>query len=160
RRLCERGAGFVTVTTNFVWDMHADANNAPMVEGMNYMGPPLDHALAAFLEDIEARGLSEKILLVACGEMGRTPRINKGGGRDHWGNLGPLLLAGGGLAGGQVIGASARLGGEPAGNPVRIRHLIGTVLDRLLDVGKLRVQRGVPRELLTMAEYPTIEGLN
>ena len=97
RRLCERGAGFVTVTTNFVWDMHADVNNAPVAEGMRYMGGPLDHAVSAFLEDVEARGLSKKILLVVCGEMGRTPRLNKGGGRDHWGNLGPLLLAGGGL---------------------------------------------------------------
>jgi hypothetical protein len=159
RRLCERGAGFVTVTTNFVWDMHADGNNAPMKEGMQYMAPPLDHALAAFLEDLDARGLSKKILLVACGEMGRTPKINKNGGRDHWGGLAPLLLAGGGLPGGQVIGASARLGGEPASPPVRIPHLLGTVMNNLFDVGKLRVARGVPRELLTMAEYPPIAGL-
>ncbi len=68
-----RGCGFVTVTTNFVWDMHADENNATMEEGMRYMGLPLDHALSAFLEDLHARGLDEKILLVACGEMGRSP---------------------------------------------------------------------------------------
>src|SRR5262249_41212544 len=58
RRLCERGCGFVTVTTNFVWDMHTDVNNAGVAEGMGYMGRPLDHALSAFLEDVEARGLS------------------------------------------------------------------------------------------------------
>src|SRR5262249_13797987 len=104
RRLCERGAGFVTVTTNFVWDMHSDVNNAGVAEGMRYMGQPLDHAVSAFLEDLEARGLSERILLVCCGEMGRTPKINKNGGRDHWGNLAPLLLAGGGLKMGQVVG--------------------------------------------------------
>lgn len=159
RRLCERGCGFVTVTTNFVWDMHADVNNAPVAEGMSYMGPPLDHALSAFLEDVEARGLSEKILLVCCGEMGRTPRRNKGGGRDHWGNLAPLLLAGGGLRMGQVVGRSARDAGEPATEPVRIKHLIGTVLHTLLDVGKVRVQRGMAREVLEMAEYAPIEGL-
>ncbi|MBI5761680.1 MAG: DUF1501 domain-containing protein, partial [Planctomycetales bacterium] len=85
RRLCEAGCGFVTVTTNFVWDMHADVNNATVEEGMRYMGHPLDHAVSALVEDVEARGLSNKILLVACGEMGRTPRINKNGGRDHWG---------------------------------------------------------------------------
>src|SRR5258707_14884802 len=73
RRLCERGAGFVTVTTNFVWDMHADENNAPCAEGMRYMAPPLDHAVSAFIEDLAARGLTDRILLVACGEMGRTP---------------------------------------------------------------------------------------
>src|SRR5262249_10317579 len=65
-RVWERGCGFVTVTTNFVWDMHADVNNARVREGMVYMGPPLDNALAAFLDDLEARGLSEKILLVCC----------------------------------------------------------------------------------------------
>src|SRR5207244_4627937 len=108
RRLCESGCRFITVTTNFVWDMHADVNNAGVAEGMGYMGMPFDHAVSAFLEDVEARGLSDKILLVCCGEMGRTPRINKKGGRDHWGNLAPLLLAGGGLNMGQVIGRSSR----------------------------------------------------
>ena len=56
RRLCERGCGFVTVTTNFVWDMHADVNNAPVAEGMRYMAPPLDHAVSAFVEDVAGRG--------------------------------------------------------------------------------------------------------
>src|SRR5260370_33760461 len=93
-RLCEGGAGFVTVTTNFVWDMHADVNNAPVAEGMGYMGPPLDHAVSAFIEDLEARGLSDKILLVVCGEMRRPPRINGNGGRDPWGGrAAPLLSA-------------------------------------------------------------------
>src|SRR5262249_48852997 len=89
RRLCERGAGFVTVTTNFVWDMHSDVNNAPVEEGLRYMGPPLDHALSAFVDDLHARGLSDRVLLICCGEMGRTPRINKNGGRDHCGHLRP-----------------------------------------------------------------------
>ena len=56
RRLCERGVGFVTVTTGFVWDMHADQNNAHVEEGMRYCGLPFDHAVSAFIEDIEARG--------------------------------------------------------------------------------------------------------
>ncbi|MCE9530940.1 MAG: DUF1501 domain-containing protein [Planctomycetes bacterium] len=159
RRLCERGAGFVTVTTSFVWDMHSDVNNAPVGEGMRYMGTPLDHAVSAFLEDLEARGLSEKILLVVCGEMGRTPRINKGGGRDHWGNLGPLLLAGGGLKMGQVIGQSARNGGEPNSDPVTVKNLVGTVMNTLFDTGKLRVVRGMPREILQMGEWAPIPGL-
>lgn len=106
RRLCEAGCGFVTVTTNFVWDMHADQNNAGVVEGMEYMGRPFDHAVSAFIQDVAARGLSEKILLVACGEMGRTPKINDRGGRDHWGGLAPLLVYGGDLKMGQVIGRS------------------------------------------------------
>ena len=61
RRLCEAGAGFVTVTTNFVWDMHADVNNATVEEGMRYMGTPFDHAVSAFLEDVEDRGLVDDI---------------------------------------------------------------------------------------------------
>ena len=94
RRLCERGCGFVTVTTNFVWDMHADVNNAPVAEGMRYTGTPLDHALSAFLEDLRQRGLDENILLVCCGEMGRTPKINKNGGRGSLGQPGPIAVGG------------------------------------------------------------------
>jgi hypothetical protein len=159
RRLCERGAGFVTVTTNFVWDMHADVNNATMTEGMGYMGVPLDHALSAFIDDLEARGLNEKILLVVTGEIGRTPKINGKGGRDHWGNLAPLLLAGGGLKMGQVIGQSSRNGGEPNSEPVRIKNIVGTVMNTLFDTGKIRVTRGMPREILQMAEWEPIPGL-
>ena len=160
RRLCERGAGFVTVTTNFVWDMHADVNNATMTEGMSYMAPPLDHSVSAFVEDLRQRGLEDKILLVVCGEMGRTPRINGKGGRDHWGGSAPLLLAGGGLKMGQVIGQSTRDAGMPATEPVRNKHLISTVMHTLFDVGKLRVTRGVSREMLTLTEHDPIPGLH
>jgi uncharacterized protein (DUF1501 family) len=160
RRLCERGCGFVTVTTNFVWDFHADVNNAGVEEGMRYMGLPLDHALSAFIEDVEARGLSEKILLVVCGEIGRTPKINGKGGRDHWGNLAPLLLSGGGLKMGQVIGHSNKDAAEPQSDPVRIRDLIATVLNTLFDVGELRLAAGVPREVAqTMTGWEPIPGL-
>ncbi len=160
RRLCERGCGFVTVTTNFVWDMHADVNNAPVGEGMRYMGLPLDHALSAFLEDVAVRGLSDRILLVVCGEMGRTPRINNKGGRDHWGGLAPLLLAGGGLRMGQVIGRSSRNGGEPASTPIRIPNLIATILHTLFNVGELRLVPGLPREIAqTMTGWEPIPGL-
>ncbi len=160
RRLCEGGCGFVTVTTNFVWDMHADENNAPMVEGMRYMAPPLDHALAAFVDDLHARGLQDRILLVACGEMGRTPQINPKGGRDHWGGLGPLLLVGGGYPAGRVIGRSNRDGSGPQSEPVTGRHLLGTILRTLFDVGELRLVPDLPREIAqVMAGYEGIPGL-
>jgi hypothetical protein len=146
RRLCEAGCGFVTVTTNFVWDMHADVNNATLTEGMDYMGRPLDHALSAYLEDTKARGLDDKILLVVTGEMGRTSRLNGSGGRDHWGNLAPLLLAGGGLKMGQVIGQSNKDAGEPATEPITNANLIGTIMHTLLDVGKVRLLTGLPAE--------------
>lgn len=160
RRLCERGCGFVTVTTNFVWDMHADVNNAPMVEGMRYMGPPLDHALSAFIDDLHARGLQDRILLVACGEMGRTPRLNAKGGRDHWGGLGPLMLVGGGTSPGRVIGRSNKDASSPQSEPITSRHLLGTILHTLFDVGQLRLAPNLPREFTQiMAGYEGIPGL-
>jgi uncharacterized protein (DUF1501 family) len=140
--------------------MHADVNNAPVGEGMRYMGLPLDHAVSAFLEDVEVRGLSDKILLVVCGEMGRTPRINNNGGRDHWGNIAPLLLAGGGLRTGQVIGRSNSNGGEPATTPVRIQNLVATILHSLFNVGELRLIPGLPREIAqVMTGWEPIPGL-
>jgi hypothetical protein len=160
RRLCERGCGFVTVTTSFVWDMHADINNAPMREGMGYVGAPFDHAVSAFIDDLEDRGLRDKILLVCCGEMGRTPQINAAGGRDHWGNLAPLMLYGGGLASGQVIGQSSRDGGTPASDPVHIPDLVATIMHTLLDRDQVRVTGGLPRDLLeTVTGGQPISGL-
>jgi hypothetical protein len=143
RRLCEAGCGFVTINTNFVWDMHSDVNNAPPVEAMPYVGGPFDHAVSALIEDLETRGLSDRILLVCCGEMGRTPRVNKSGGRDHWGNLGPLLLYGGGLKMGQVIGSSAGDGGTPASDPVTLKNLIATIMHTLFHIGEVRLLPGI-----------------
>jgi hypothetical protein len=160
RRLCESGCGFVTVTTSFVWDMHADVNNATVEEGMRYMGPPLDHAVSAFLEDVRDRGLSDRILLVITGEMGRTPRINANGGRDHWGNLAPLVLAGGELPMGRVLGQSTRDGGEPATQPVTNKHLNATILQTLTDAGQVRVMRGLPDEVIQAANAEAIPGLS
>jgi hypothetical protein len=161
RRLCEAGCGFVTVTSNFVWDMHADANNAGVEEGMQYMGRPLDHALSAFVEDCEARGLAEKILLVATGEMGRTPKINARGGRDHWGGLAPLLLYGGGLKMGQTIGNSTRDGAEPQSDPFGNDNLLATIMHTLLDIGQVRLMTGLPQDLLRTVTTPApISGLH
>lgn len=161
RRLCEAGCGFVTVTTDFVWDWHADSNNAGCEEGMRYTGQPFDYAVSAFLEDIRERGLEDQILLVAGGEMGRTPRINKNGGRDHWGGLSPLLLAGGGLHRGQVIGQSTRDGGEPLSEPVEMDHLVATIMHTLLDIGQVRLLTGLPQDLLrTLTTGTPIPGLS
>lgn len=151
RRLCEAGAGFVTVATTFVWDNHSDINNAGAEEGMRYCGIPFDHAVSAFIEDCEARGLGDKIMLVCCGEMGRTPRINANGGRDHWGGLAPLMVYGGRTRPGQVIGQSTRDAGEPASEPMRINNLLATIMHSLFDMGELRVTRGVPQEVIRAA---------
>jgi len=157
RRLCEAGCGYVTIHTGYdgVWDMHADGNNLNMVDGMEAVGLSFAHAVAAFVEDLEARGLSDKILLVATGEMGRTPRLNKGGGRDHWGKLAPLLLYGGGLPGGQVIGQSTRDGGEPISDPRTSKHLIATILRTLFHHGQLRLAPGLG-DVSRLADHPPL----
>ena len=151
RRLCEAGCGFVTITTNFVWDMHGDKNNAGVAEGMDYMGVPFDHAVSAFMEDVRDRGLSDDILLVCSGEMGRTPKMNNRGGRDHWGNLSPLMLSGGGLNMGQVIGQSTRHASEPQTTPIERKDLVSSIMHTLFDVGELRITRGVPSEIVQVA---------
>lgn len=157
RRLCEAGVGFVTVHTGYdgVWDMHADGNNLNMTDGMEAVGRAFDHAVAAFIQDVEARGLSDQILLVVTGEMGRTPRLNKNGGRDHWGKLTPLLLYGGGVPGGQVIGRSTRDGGEPSGDAYGPSHLVATVLHKLLDPPQLRLVPSLG-QVSRLADRPTI----
>lgn len=154
RRLCEAGCGFVTVHASYVgvWDMHADGNNLNVVDGMEAVGRSFDHAVAAFVEDLEERGLTDDILLVCCGEMGRTPRINRNGGRDHWSRLAPLLMSGGGLAGGRVIGQSTRDGGEPRTDPLTPANLISTILHTQFDIGRLRLVPGVPPQVLELAE--------
>jgi uncharacterized protein (DUF1501 family) len=91
--------------------------------------------------------------------MGRTPKINNAGGRDHWGNLAPLLLAGGGLPMGQVIGQSTRDGAEPQTQPVHIKHLVATILQRLIDPGELRLVRGIPDGVVQAATSDPIPGL-
>ncbi len=159
RRLCEAGCGMVTVTTSFVWDMHADENNATMTEGMRYMAPPLDHAVSTLIEDLRERGLSDRVLLVCCGEMGRTPKINARGGRDHWGSLAPLLLFGAGVPKGAVIGQSSRDGAVPASEPIGNKRLIATVLQTLLDPAELRVTRGMPNELVQAGTAEPIPGV-
>lgn len=161
RRLCEAGCGFVTIHAGYagVWDMHADGNNLNMVDGMDAVGTSFDHAVAAFIEDIEARGMQDEILLVACGEMGRTPRLNKCGGRDHWSRLAPLMLYGGGLPGGQVIGQSDRQGGEPATDDLTPKHLISTIMHSLFNVSELRLVPSLPTEVSQLASEPPIPGL-
>jgi uncharacterized protein (DUF1501 family) len=121
-----------------------------MTTGMDYVGRPFDHAVSALIEDIEARGLRDKIMLVCCGEMGRTPKLNTKGGRDHWGGLAPLMIYGGGLNMGQVIGQSSSNGGEPSSQPVTIPDLVSTILHSLVDIGEARVLDGLPQNLVSL----------
>ena len=151
RRLCEAGCGFVTVS-DCGWDMHANNNSPKNMQGIYPLGHQVDQAVAAFIEDLHARGLQEKILLVVTGEMGRTPRINKNGGRDHYGALTSLLFAGGGLNMGQVVGQSDRHATRPATERYGPANLMATIMHTLFDVGELRLQTGLPNELIRTIE--------
>jgi uncharacterized protein (DUF1501 family) len=125
RRLCEAGAGFVTLNNGY-WDFHGG-----LVPGCNQLCPPLDQAVAAFLDDVRARGLEDDILLVVTGEFGRTPRINGGPGRDHWAPVNDALVIGGGLRMGHVIGETDARGGYVRSRPVTPGDLFATVMNVL-----------------------------
>lgn len=150
RRLCEAGSGFVTVIHSN-WDFHARKGIPNMPEGMSVLAPPLDHAVAAFLEDVRQRGLEDKILLCITGEFGRTPGLDQNLGRHHWPRLCPLVFAGGGLRHGQVVGASDRRGGEPADNAYSIDDLHATLMQAQFDIGKLRLDNRLPRIVMERA---------
>ncbi|MFM7322344.1 MAG: DUF1501 domain-containing protein [Armatimonadota bacterium] len=122
RRLVEGGVRFVTVNSGG-WDTHGGAFNY-----LRYgMLPTLDRALATFLDDLSKRGMLEKTLVVVMGEFGRTPTINRDGGRDHHARCFSMALAGGGIRGGQVVGASDSRGFEPAERPVRPEDISATI---------------------------------
>jgi hypothetical protein len=158
RRLCEAGCGFVTVS-DCGWDMHANGNSPKGMAGIRPMGHQVDHAVSAFLDDVRERGLSDRILLVVTGEMGRTPRINKDGGRDHYGELTPLLIAGGGLKMGQVIGQSDGQAARSITTPYNPTHLVATILHTLFDAGKLRLEPGIPPAIAKLVEGEPIQEL-
>lgn len=151
RRLCEAGCGFVTVS-DCGWDYHANGNSPKQMAGIYGMGGQVDHAVSAFIDDVRERGLEDKILLVVTGEMGRTPRLNNNGGRDHYGELTPLLLFGGGLRMGQVIGQSDGQASRAVTEPYRPQQLISTIIHTLFDVGQLRLAPNMPREVLRLTE--------
>lgn len=144
RRLIEAGCGFVTVTSAG-WDMHGNAFGID--DGMPLLGAAMDRAASAFLEDIEQRGMLDDVLLVITGEFGRTPRINKKGGRDHWGNLCTLAFAGGGLPRGVVVGGSDRTASVPATEPVTSSQMLATIMHRLIDIAELRLLTNIPADL-------------
>ncbi|HLN27251.1 MAG TPA: DUF1501 domain-containing protein [Gemmataceae bacterium] len=121
RRLCEAGAGFVTMHYGG-WDMHGQ-----IAQGMKGLAPQMDQGVTALVEDLASRGLDKEILLVITGEFGRTPRINGGAGRDHWAPLSTLAFAGGGLKMGQVVGESSAKAEVPKTTPITPQDLMATV---------------------------------
>ena len=132
RRLVERGVPFVTVTSNG-WDTHQKLLNLKerFRGDRNAHLPSLDKAFSALVSDLNERGLLSETLVVVMGEFGRTPKINVNGGRDHWPSAFSVALAGGGVSGGQVIGASDALGEYPLQRPVTPSDLAATIFTLL-----------------------------
>jgi hypothetical protein len=159
RRLVEAGVSLVTVNwarDDAFWDTHA--NNFTSLK--NSLLPPFDRGFSALLEDLAERGLLDETLVVCLGEFGRTPKINGGAGRDHWAACNSVVLAGGGIRGGQVFGASDRIAAFPATPPVSPSDLAATIYDRLgirLET-QLRDNQGRPLPLCTGKPLTTIYG--
>ncbi len=125
RRLVEAGARCVTLSYGR-WDSHGQ--NFELVRDH---GPKLDQCLSALIEDLETRGMLDDVTVVAWGEFGRTPQINKNAGRDHWPKVSCAMLAGGGMKTGQVIGATNRLGEYAEQRPVDFQEVIATLYHNL-----------------------------
>jgi hypothetical protein len=125
RRLVEAGVRCVTFSYSF-WDWHG--GNA---ENARRNLPDFDQAMSALVSDLYERGLDRDVTVVAWGEFGRSPRINKDGGRDHWPGVSCALLSGGGLRTGQVIGSTTRDGGEAADRPVHFQDVFATLYHAL-----------------------------
>ena len=129
RRLIEAGVTLIQVNWTRVkelpggWDTHVKHNEAIKKTLM----PTMDQTYSALLEDLEARGLLDETLVIWFGEFGRTPRFNKDGGRDHWGHAFSLALAGGGIKGGIVHGASDKNGAHVVEGLVEPRDLLATM---------------------------------
>lgn len=137
RRLIESGVRFVTINTfltvfdEITWDIHG-SKPFTSIEGMKDIVAPLyDQGYSALIEDLDQRGMLEKTLVCNLAEFGRTPRINPAGGRDHWPQCYTVYFAGGGVRGGQVIGASDPIGAVPDDRPVGPKEVVATIFHSL-----------------------------
>ncbi|QDT99339.1 DUF1501 domain-containing protein [Gimesia aquarii] len=133
RRLVEAGARFVTMTYGG-WDMHDRIQ-----DGINRNVPSFDQAFATLISDLSTRGLLKSTLVCVCSEFGRTPKINATSGRDHWPKVFSVVMAGGGIKGGNIYGASDAIASEPEDNPLSVMdwattiyHCMGIVSDKEL----------------------------
>ena len=151
RRLVEAGVSLVQVNwtrwdydvaVNPAWDTHA--KNAERLK--KDLMPPMDMAYSALLEDLEKRGLLEDTLVVWMGEFGRTPKINKRGGRDHWGHVYSTALAGGGIHAGQVYGSSDKQAGYPVSGRVEPQDLTATIFHCLGYTPETKIHDALGRE--------------
>ncbi len=145
RRLIEAGVRCVSLSIS---DFDTHSKNFPR---MRDLMPMVDFGLHALVTDLEERGMLDDVSIVAWGEFGRTPKVNKNGGRDHWPGVGPAILAGGGIRAGQVIGSTDRNAGAAASRPVHYKDVFTTLYHNLgIDPLRTTIEdfRGRPRYLL------------
>ncbi len=121
------GVRNVDLFADLDWDMHGWGPYGGMRSYAGVAGPRFDAAFSSLLENLDRRGLFDSTLVVAMGEFGRTPKINPDGGRDHWPHCFSIVMAGGGIRGGQVYGSSDRIGAEPRNNPVTPAMIAATI---------------------------------
>jgi hypothetical protein len=133
RRMVEAGVRFVTINMfetvfdEITWDIHGSKPFSPISCYKDLVGPMFDHAYASLLEDLSDRGLLANTMVVACGEFGRTPKINPAGGRDHWPQCWSILMGGGPLKGGRIVGASDEIGAYPKDRPTSPMEVAATI---------------------------------
>jgi hypothetical protein len=153
RRLVEKGVRFVQVNRGG-FDNHGN-----IFQAMRDHGAVMDSGIASLLSDLKANGLLEKTLVIVLSEFGRTPRINDAGGRDHWAACFSCLMAGGGIKGGSIIGASDADGMEPAERPVNVADLHATICHALgIDLDKeVITAQGRPMRLVRKEASPIRE---
>jgi uncharacterized protein (DUF1501 family) len=153
RRLIEKGVRFIQVNRGG-FDNHGNIFNA-----MRAHGNAMDPGIASLISDLKANGLLEKTLVIVLSEFGRTPRINDGGGRDHWARCFSCMMAGGGTKGGTIIGASDEDGMEPAERPVKVHDLHATICHALgIDLNKeVITPQGRPMRLVQKEATPLRE---
>jgi hypothetical protein len=159
RRLIEAGVRVASITwapdANATWDTHG--NNFATLK--NTLLPQLDAAVSSLLDDLDARGMLERTLVVVMGEFGRSPKINAAAGRDHW-NFGySLFLAGGGVKAGHVYGASDKIGGRPQSDPVTPAEIVATIYRCLGIPADLELHDQLARPLTVVPNGQPIAGV-
>lgn len=161
RRLVESGVRLVTISWMYiqkngnvanVWDNHGPFEGLTGTQMLkaHYCLPSLDQGFAALMEDMQARGLLDETLVAMWGEFGRTPKLNANQGRDHWGACQSAVLAGGGIRGGRIYGASDKDAAYPTSNPVSPEDMLATIYHALglpMD-GQLHDPLGRPHQLV------------
>ena len=160
RRLVEAGVRVVSLAYGR-WDWHGRPHGTNFENARDHL-PALDQGVCTLIEDLESRGMLKDTSVLVWGEFGRTPRINKNGGRDHWPNVACALLAGGGIRAGQVIGATNRLGEHATERPVHFQEIFATLYQNLgIDINRATLNdwSGRPRYLVDHTRYQPLKEL-